>query len=101
VVMGRLIGLPDEMVPVCRELTDRFMRQIGAHAVDGPAVQSYEIFQELIDRRSAEPRDDLMSAFYSTVIVTSVGCSSTIRRWRATPSTRCCVWRRPPTHRPA
>ena len=62
VVMGRLIGLSDDMVPVCRELTDRFMKQIGAHTVDGPAVQSYEIFQDLIDHRSDEPRDDLMSA---------------------------------------
>lgn len=68
VVMGRLIGLPDDMVPVCRELTDRFMRQIGAHTVDGPAVQSYEIFQDLIDRRASEPRDDLMSALIAAEV---------------------------------
>lgn len=68
VVMGRLIGLPDDMVPVCRELTDRFMKQIGAHTIDGPAVQSYEIFQELIDRRTDEPRDDLMSALIAAEV---------------------------------
>lgn len=68
VVMGRLIGLSDEDVPVCRELTDRFMRQIGAHTADGPAVQSYEIFQRLIDHRSDEPRDDLMSALISAEV---------------------------------
>lgn len=68
VVMGRLIGLPDEMVPVCRELTERFMVQIGAHTADGPAVQSYEIFQELIDRRADEPRDDLMSALIAAEV---------------------------------
>jgi cytochrome P450 family 130 len=62
VVMGRLIGLSDEDVLVCRELTDQFMRQIGAHTADGPAVQSYEIFQRLIDQRAIEPEGDLMSA---------------------------------------
>lgn len=68
VVMGRLIGLDDEMVPVCRELTERFMVQIGAHTADGPAVQSYEIFQDLIDRRTDEPRDDLLSALIAAEV---------------------------------
>ena len=68
IVMGRLIGLSDDMVPVCRELTDRFMKQIGAHTIDGPAVQSYEIFQDLIDRRTDEPRDDLMSALIAAEV---------------------------------
>jgi cytochrome P450 len=68
VVMGRLIGLPDELIPVCRELTDEFMHQTTPHGQHGPASRSYEIFAELLEQRRAEPRDDLMSALLAAEI---------------------------------
>ena len=68
VVMGRLIGLPDDVIPVCRELTDEFMRQTTVHGPDGPAVRAYAIFRELIEQRRAEPRDDLMSALLAAEV---------------------------------
>jgi cytochrome P450 len=60
-VMGRLIGLPDELVPVCRALTDASKRrstpQGGAHA----AQRAYQIFAELYQARRRAPADDLLS----------------------------------------
>jgi cytochrome P450 len=60
-VMGKLIGLPDELVPVCRALTDASKRRTtpggGAHA----AQRAYEIFAELYQARRRAPADDLLS----------------------------------------
>lgn len=68
VVMGRMIGLPDELIPVCRALTDEFMHQITPQGQQGPAARSYEIFEMLLDQRRAAPRDDLMSALLAAEI---------------------------------
>jgi cytochrome P450 len=61
-VMGRLIGLPDDVVPVCRELTDEFMRHTTPADGAGPAGRSYEIFAELYRQRRRRPEDDLLTA---------------------------------------
>src|SRR5690606_19403322 len=61
-VMGRLIGLPDELVPVCRELTDRFMRHTSPEDARDCPWRAYEIFAELYEQRREEPRDDLLTA---------------------------------------
>jgi cytochrome P450 len=68
VVMGRLIGLPDDLIPVCRELTDEFMHQVVPQGQQGPAMRSYEIFDRLLQQRRDEPRDDLMSALLAAEI---------------------------------
>src|SRR5439155_14856452 len=61
-VMGRLIGIPDELVPVCRALTDEFMHHTAVSDAQGPASRTYEIFAELLAERREEPKDDLLTA---------------------------------------
>ena len=61
-VIGRLIGIPDELVPVCRALTDDNMRKTSPAGAEKPAARSYEIFAELYDERRQQPREDLLSA---------------------------------------
>jgi cytochrome P450 family 130 len=67
-VIGRLIGIPDELVPVCRELTDDNMRKTSPAGAEQPAARSYEIFAELYDERRERPRDDLLSALLAAEI---------------------------------
>jgi cytochrome P450 len=61
-VIGRLIGLPDDVVPLCRELTDEFMHHTTPSDATGPAGRAYEIFAELYEERRREPQDDLLTA---------------------------------------
>jgi cytochrome P450 family 130 len=61
-VIGKLIGLPDELVPVCRELTDHFMRHTSPEDGRDYPWRSYEIFGELYEQRRREPQDDLLTA---------------------------------------
>jgi cytochrome P450 len=60
-VMGRLLGLPEQLVPVLRGLTDASKRRTtpegGAEAMN----RGYEIFGELYAERRRAPRDDLLS----------------------------------------
>jgi len=67
-VIGRLIGIPDELVPVCRALTDDNMRKTSPAGAEQPAARSYEIFAELYDERRQRPRDDLLSALLAAEI---------------------------------
>lgn len=61
-VMGKLIGLPDELVPICRELTDGFMRHTSPEVGRDYPWRAYEIFADLYEQRRREPRDDLLTA---------------------------------------
>jgi cytochrome P450 len=61
-VTGELIGIPDELVPRCRELTDLNMRRRAPEDVAVASAGSDEIFAELLERRRAESTDDLLSA---------------------------------------
>jgi len=67
-VIGRLIGIPDELVPVCRALTDDNMRKTTPAGAGQPAARSYEIFADLYDERRERPRDDLLSALLAAEI---------------------------------
>jgi cytochrome P450 family 130 len=67
-VMGKLIGIPDELVPVCRTLTDEFMHHTAPSDAAGPAGRAYEIFADLFDERRCEPRDDLLTALLGAEI---------------------------------
>jgi cytochrome P450 len=61
-VMGELLGLPDDLVPVCRSLTDASKRRLTPEGGAEPAARSYEIFAELYAQRRLHRRDDLLSA---------------------------------------
>jgi cytochrome P450 len=68
IVMGRLVGIPDELIPVCRALTDEYMHHTAVADVAGPAARSYEIFAELLAERRRQPADDLLSALLAAEI---------------------------------
>lgn len=67
-VMGKLLGLPDELVPVCRELTDASKRRTTPLGGVEATLRSYEIFEELYDERRDGPTDDLLSALLEAEI---------------------------------
>lgn len=67
-VMGRLIGLPDELVPVCRALTDEAKRRTTPTGGADAAHRAYEIFAELYEQRRRAPQDDLLSALLAAEI---------------------------------
>jgi cytochrome P450 len=67
-VMGRLIGLPEELIPVCRELTDEFMHHTDPSDALGPAGRAYEIFAEVYEARRNKPQDDLLTALLNAEI---------------------------------
>lgn len=67
-VIGKLIGLPDELVPVCRALTDEHMRHTHPSQSTGPTQKAYAIFAELYAERRRAPRDDLMTALLQAEI---------------------------------
>jgi cytochrome P450 len=66
--MGRLVGIPDDVIPVCRALTDEFMHHTAVSDVAGPAARSDEIFAELLAERRRRPSDDLLSALLAAEI---------------------------------
>ena len=61
-VMGELIGIPDELLAECRSITDAVMRIHGPEGNADPVTRADAIFSELVAERRAEPRDDLISA---------------------------------------
>jgi len=67
-VMGKLVGIPEKLVPVCRELTDEFMHHTQPSDALGPATRSYEIFAELFDERRRNPKDDLLTALLNAEV---------------------------------
>ncbi len=68
IVMGRLVGIPDDVIPVCRALTDEFMHHTAVSDVAGPAARSDEIFAGLLAERRRRPADDLLSALLEAEI---------------------------------
>jgi hypothetical protein len=60
-VTGRLLGLPDELVPVCRALTDASKRRTTPEGGADAMRRGYGIFAELYAARRRAPRDDLLS----------------------------------------
>jgi cytochrome P450 family 130 len=68
IVMGRLVGIPDDVIPVCRALTDEFMHHTAVSDVAGPAARSDEIFAGLLAERRRCPADDLLTALLAAEI---------------------------------
>jgi cytochrome P450 len=61
-VTAELIGIPDDLVPYCRELTDINLRRRRPEDVLRASQGSDEVFTELLRLRRADPQDDLLSA---------------------------------------
>lgn len=61
-VMGELIGIPEDLLAECREITDAVMRIEGPAGNASPVERSDAIFSRLIAERRQAPQDDLISA---------------------------------------
>ena len=68
VVMGRLIGIPDDLVPRCREISDLHMRRISQRDALVPMRMSDDLFAPLLAARRREPADDLLTALVSAEV---------------------------------
>jgi cytochrome P450 len=62
IVIGRLVGIPDELVPRCREISDLHMRRISQRDALVPMRMSDELFGPLLAERRRQPADDLLTA---------------------------------------
>ena len=67
-VASRLIGIPDELTPEFRRLTECFLEINDAREFAGNAGAIYGMFAELLAERRAAPADDLMSALIAAEI---------------------------------
>jgi cytochrome P450 len=61
-VMGQLIGIPDELLAECRHITDAVMRIEGPEGNASPVELADVIFSALVEERRRTPSDDLISA---------------------------------------
>ncbi|MFN8025753.1 MAG: cytochrome P450 [Acidimicrobiia bacterium] len=61
-VMGRLLGVPEPLIPRCREISDLHMRRVTHADALVPIRMSDELFTPLLDERRGHPTDDLLSA---------------------------------------
>lgn len=61
-VMGELIGIPDELLAECRSITDAVMRIEGPEGNADPVERADAVFSALLEERRDSPRDDLISA---------------------------------------
>jgi len=62
VVIGRMIGVPDEHISSFRTWTESFLEIQGPQDFADAASKIYALFAELLAERRARPRDDLMTA---------------------------------------
>ena len=61
-VFGALIGIPSELIPEMRELTDQVMRKTTPSGAMQATLQCYEMFEPLVELRRRSPANDLMTA---------------------------------------
>jgi hypothetical protein len=61
-VMGQLIGIPDELLAECRHITDAVMRIEGPEGNASPVERADAVFAQLAAERRRTPGDDLISA---------------------------------------
>jgi cytochrome P450 len=61
-VMGRLLGVPEPLIPRCREISDLHMRRVTHADALVPLRMSDELFTPLLDERRVGDRGDLLSA---------------------------------------
>jgi cytochrome P450 family 130 len=68
IVMGRLIGIPDELIATCREISDLHMRRISQRDALVPMRMSDELFRPLLAARRSAPADDLLSGLVTAEV---------------------------------
>ena len=68
VVIGKMIGVPDEHVDAFRSWTDSFLEIQGPQDYLDSLGKCYELFAELLAERRRTPRDDLMSALLAAEV---------------------------------
>jgi len=61
-VMGRLLGVPEPLIPHCREISDLHMRRVTHADALVPIRMSDELFTPLLEERRGHPTDDLLAA---------------------------------------
>ena len=61
-VMGELLGVPEDLLAECRSITDAIMRIDGPEGNVSPVERADAVFGPLVAQRRREPRDDLISA---------------------------------------
>ena len=67
-VASRLIGIPDELTPEFRRITECFLEISDAQEFAANAGGIYGMFADLLAERRAHPADDLMSALIAAEI---------------------------------
>ena len=68
VVIGTMIGIPDDRIDDFRSWTDSFLEIQGPQDYLDSLGKCYELFAELLAERRREPRDDLMSALLAAEV---------------------------------
>jgi cytochrome P450 len=68
VVIGKMIGVPDEHIDAFRSWTDSFLEIKGPQDYMESLGKCYELFAELLAERRRAPGDDLMSALLAAEV---------------------------------
>ena len=68
VVIGKMIGVPDEHLDAFRSWTDSFLEIQGPQDYLDSLGKCYELFAQLLAERRRESRDDLMSALLAAEV---------------------------------
>jgi cytochrome P450 len=68
VVIGKMIGVPDEHIDAFRSWTDSFLEIQGPQDYTESLGKCYELFAELLAERRVAPGDDLMSALLAAEV---------------------------------
>ena len=61
-VMGRLLGVPEALIPRCREISDLHMRRVTHADALVPLRMSDDLFGPLLEERRRSDSDDLLGA---------------------------------------
>jgi cytochrome P450 len=67
-VIGKMIGVPDEHIDAFRGWTDSFLEIQGPQDYVDSLGKCYQLFAELLAERRRAPRDDLMSALLAAEV---------------------------------
>jgi cytochrome P450 len=68
IIMGELIGVPEEHRESFRTWTEAFIEVTGPEDIAGRVQNIYELFGTLLDERRRHPADDLMSALLAAEV---------------------------------
>ena len=66
--MARLIGIPDDLVPTCREISDLHMRRISRARRTGAHADERRALRTAARGARAAPADDLLSGLVAAEV---------------------------------